>query len=182
MSQTTRRLRPDRQLPVGRPRGARRLDRLALSASVRRHCLLRRPAGHRGERARDDIPWREQDEGIWEVRGEASHFTYSKFMCWVGSDYAIQAEKDVGLEVSLDPWRQVRETIHQEVCRNGFDRRACHLCSALWLRPPRRQLAADGHRAISSPGRSPKWRARSGRLENTCSPANSSFATTHRKK
>ena len=27
--------------------------------------------------------WREPDRGIWEVRGEPRHFTYSKVMCWV---------------------------------------------------------------------------------------------------
>jgi GH15 family glucan-1,4-alpha-glucosidase len=66
--------------------------------------------------------WREQDEGIWEVRGKASHFTYSKFMCWVGFDYAIRAAEKFGLEAPLDKWRQIRETIHGDVCRNGFDR------------------------------------------------------------
>ena len=33
--------------------------------------------------------WQEQDQGIWEVRGEPRHFLYSKLMCWVALDRAI---------------------------------------------------------------------------------------------
>ena len=34
--------------------------------------------------------WREPDEGIWEVRGERQHFTYSKFSAWYAVDRAIK--------------------------------------------------------------------------------------------
>ena len=30
--------------------------------------------------------WREPDQGLWEVRGPARHFTSSKVMCWVAAD------------------------------------------------------------------------------------------------
>jgi GH15 family glucan-1,4-alpha-glucosidase len=32
--------------------------------------------------------WQRKDEGIWEVRGGAQHFVYSKMMCWVAVDRA----------------------------------------------------------------------------------------------
>src|SRR4029077_13300044 len=32
--------------------------------------------------------WKEEDHGIWEVRGEMRHFTFSKLMCWVALDRA----------------------------------------------------------------------------------------------
>ncbi len=35
--------------------------------------------------------WEQPDEGIWEVRGEPQHFTYSKVMAWVAFDRAIKA-------------------------------------------------------------------------------------------
>ena len=35
--------------------------------------------------------WQRKDEGIWEVRGGAQHFVYSKLMCWVAVDRALQA-------------------------------------------------------------------------------------------
>ena len=34
--------------------------------------------------------WREPDEGIWEVRGERQHFTYSKFSAWYTVDRALK--------------------------------------------------------------------------------------------
>ena len=34
--------------------------------------------------------WREQDEGIWEVRGGRQEFLYSRVMCWVAIDRAIR--------------------------------------------------------------------------------------------
>ena len=34
--------------------------------------------------------WREEDQGIWEVRGEPRHFTHSKVMCWVALDRAVR--------------------------------------------------------------------------------------------
>ena len=34
--------------------------------------------------------WQRKDEGIWEVRGGAQHFVYSKLMCWVAVDRALQ--------------------------------------------------------------------------------------------
>ena len=34
--------------------------------------------------------WEREDSGIWEVRGQARHFTESKMMCWVGLDRACR--------------------------------------------------------------------------------------------
>ena len=33
--------------------------------------------------------WQEKDQGIWEVRGEPRDFLYSKLMCWVALERAI---------------------------------------------------------------------------------------------
>ncbi|MGE0812841.1 MAG: glycoside hydrolase family 15 protein [Vicinamibacterales bacterium] len=65
--------------------------------------------------------WREPDEGIWEVRGPRRHFTYSKVMAWVAFDRGIRAAEELGLEASVDTWRDAREAIHAEVCARGFD-------------------------------------------------------------
>jgi GH15 family glucan-1,4-alpha-glucosidase len=65
--------------------------------------------------------WREPDHGIWEVRGPARHFTHSKVMCWVAFDRAIKSIERLGLEGPIDRWRMVRDEIHAEVCRHGFD-------------------------------------------------------------
>ena len=40
--------------------------------------------------------WQRADQGIWEVRGEPTHFTHSKAMCWVALDRASKlAERGV---------------------------------------------------------------------------------------
>ncbi len=65
--------------------------------------------------------WREPDEGIWEVRGGARHFTHSKVMAWVAFDRAVRSIEEFGLEGPLERWRSVRSAIHREVCEHGFD-------------------------------------------------------------
>jgi GH15 family glucan-1,4-alpha-glucosidase len=67
--------------------------------------------------------WDEPDEGIWEVRGPRRHFTYSKIMCWVALDRAIKAVERFGLDGPLERWKALRERIHDEVCRKGYDSR-----------------------------------------------------------
>jgi len=65
--------------------------------------------------------WREPDEGIWEVKGPPRHFTHSKMMAWTAMDRAVKAIEQFGLEGPLDRWRSVRDEIHQQVCRQGYD-------------------------------------------------------------
>jgi GH15 family glucan-1,4-alpha-glucosidase len=65
--------------------------------------------------------WTQPDEGIWEVRGERRHFTHSKVMAWVTFDRALKLVERVGLDGPVDHWRAVRDRIHADVCRNGFD-------------------------------------------------------------
>ena len=67
--------------------------------------------------------WREPDQGIWEMRGPAQHFTYSKAMAWVAFDRAIKSIETFGLEGPLDDWRKLRDEIHNDVCERGFDKK-----------------------------------------------------------
>jgi GH15 family glucan-1,4-alpha-glucosidase len=65
--------------------------------------------------------WNRPDEGIWEIRGESQHFTYSKIMAWVALDRGIRAIEINKVEGPITRWREVRKRIHAEVCANGFD-------------------------------------------------------------
>ncbi|HEX3858195.1 MAG TPA: glycoside hydrolase family 15 protein [Pseudolabrys sp.] len=65
--------------------------------------------------------WQEPDAGIWEVRGENKHFTYSKAMAWVAVDRAIKSAETFSLKGPLAHWRKLRDDIHADVCRQGFD-------------------------------------------------------------
>ena len=65
--------------------------------------------------------WREPDEGIWEIRAQRQHFTYSKVAAWTALDRAIKLAEATGRTVPLDRWRRVRDEIHADVCAHGFD-------------------------------------------------------------
>jgi GH15 family glucan-1,4-alpha-glucosidase len=68
--------------------------------------------------------WRLPDAGIWEVRGQPQHFVYSKAMCWVALDRALQlAQTDPQLFENdpLDHWRTEREAIREEILDQGYD-------------------------------------------------------------
>jgi GH15 family glucan-1,4-alpha-glucosidase len=65
--------------------------------------------------------WPNPDSGIWEVRGEQLHFTYSKAMAWVAFDRTIKSAERFGLDGPVDRWRQIRDKIHADICRLGFD-------------------------------------------------------------
>jgi GH15 family glucan-1,4-alpha-glucosidase len=65
--------------------------------------------------------WQAPDEGIWEIRGPARHFTHSKVMAWVALDRAVKAVERYGLPGELEKWRALRDTIRAEVLARGFD-------------------------------------------------------------
>jgi GH15 family glucan-1,4-alpha-glucosidase len=88
--------------------------------------------------------WQRPDEGIWETRGGREQFTYSKMMAWVAFDRAIQIAKKLRCKAPIDKWREIRDHIHEDVCRNGFNQEkqsfvqfygGKHLDAALLLMP-----------------------------------------------
>jgi GH15 family glucan-1,4-alpha-glucosidase len=64
--------------------------------------------------------WHRPDQGMWEVRSDPRHFTYSKVMAWVALDRGIRAVETLGVEGSLDRWRALRQRVHDEVCERGY--------------------------------------------------------------
>ena len=75
--------------------------------------------------------WREPDEGIWVVRGQRQHFTFSKVSAWTAADRAIKLAEATGRPTPLERWRRVREEIHADVCASGFDKGTQFICSVL---------------------------------------------------
>ena len=67
--------------------------------------------------------WREPDQGLWEVRGPAQHFTASKIMCWVAADRGAKLAQLRGDHELATRWRQSADEIHADVCANGTDDR-----------------------------------------------------------
>lgn len=92
---------------------------------------LSREAGIAGEDSAWDLQralldfleehWNKPDNGLWEIRGGRKHFVHSKVMAWVGFDRAVQAVERWNLPGPVQRWREVRERIHEDVCRHGFD-------------------------------------------------------------
>ena len=66
--------------------------------------------------------WREPDQGIWEIRGEPRHFTYSKVMAWVALDRVVRIAELDGREGALDRWRSNRDDLRELIERDGVDR------------------------------------------------------------
>ncbi|MGA2889668.1 MAG: glycoside hydrolase family 15 protein [Terracidiphilus sp.] len=67
--------------------------------------------------------WHKPDHGIWEMRGEPQHFTYSKMMAWVAFDRAVLLAKQLHYEAPIERWKAVRNAIHKEVCERSFNKR-----------------------------------------------------------
>jgi GH15 family glucan-1,4-alpha-glucosidase len=65
--------------------------------------------------------WDQPDHGIWERRGAARHYVFSKVMTWVAFDRGIKSAERFGFKAPLERWRSLRDTICREVCEKGFD-------------------------------------------------------------
>ena len=87
--------------------------------------------------------WREPDEGIWEVRGGRQQFVHSKMMAWVGVDRAIRSVELFGFDGPVDRWRALRDEIHDEICREGYDDDLGTFTQVLRVEVARRLLADD---------------------------------------
>ncbi|HXW77887.1 MAG TPA: glycoside hydrolase family 15 protein [Acidimicrobiales bacterium] len=65
--------------------------------------------------------WEQPDQGIWELRGPPQPLVYSRVMAWVAMDRAVKAVEKFGLEGPVERWREVRDTIHEQVLRQGYN-------------------------------------------------------------
>lgn len=64
--------------------------------------------------------WQNQDQGIWEVRGEPRHYLYSKLMCWVAVDRAITLAGVLQASDRVPRWTDAREQIAASIRENGW--------------------------------------------------------------
>jgi GH15 family glucan-1,4-alpha-glucosidase len=67
--------------------------------------------------------WQEPDSGIWEVRGNPQHFTYSKMMAWVAFDRAVKLAEELKYRAPVKKWKTIRNKIHQQICDKGFNKK-----------------------------------------------------------
>jgi GH15 family glucan-1,4-alpha-glucosidase len=65
--------------------------------------------------------WRETDQGIWEIRGEPRAFVYSKLMCWVAMDRAIEMAELLGADpATVERWTGTRDEIREWILERGW--------------------------------------------------------------
>ncbi|HEY1598808.1 MAG TPA: glycoside hydrolase family 15 protein [Pirellulales bacterium] len=70
--------------------------------------------------------WRREDDGIWEVRGGARQFVYSKLMCWVALDRGLRLADKRSFPADRARWLKERDEIYEQVMSQGWntDRKA----------------------------------------------------------
>ena len=68
--------------------------------------------------------WREHDQGIWEVRGDPRDFLYSKLMCWVALDRAINIADLLHAHDRIETWTVTREQIRDAILKDGWSEKA----------------------------------------------------------
>ena len=65
--------------------------------------------------------WREKDNGIWEIRGEPQHFLYSKLMCWVALDRAVQLSGQLNAAHRAAEWEEAAREIRAAILEHGWN-------------------------------------------------------------
>ena len=65
------------------------------------------------------LRWKEVDCGIWEVRSAPRHYTYTKLMCWVAVERAIELADHFTGEVD-EEWVVLKDEIAESINSNSY--------------------------------------------------------------
>ena len=65
--------------------------------------------------------WREPDSGIWEIRGQKRHHTFSKVMCWTALDCLLKLNDRSCLAIDAERLRYERDEIGRVIETRGFN-------------------------------------------------------------
>ncbi len=65
--------------------------------------------------------WKEPDKGIWELRTEDRHFTFSKVLCWVAIDRAVRVARILKKTRKLEEWTQLEQEIKNDIHENAWN-------------------------------------------------------------
>ncbi|MCU4157729.1 glycoside hydrolase family 15 protein [Carboxylicivirga sp. A043] len=67
-----------------------------------------------------DENWQEPDKGIWEIRSEGKHFTFSKVLCWVAIDRAQKIARLLKRDDYANEWQELEEKIAADIHKNAW--------------------------------------------------------------
>lgn len=65
--------------------------------------------------------WEKPDKGIWEIRTEEKHFTFSKLLCWVAVDRAIKIAQIVHKKKYVELWQPLADKIKEDIIVNAWN-------------------------------------------------------------
>jgi GH15 family glucan-1,4-alpha-glucosidase len=65
--------------------------------------------------------WEDMDSGLWEIRQECRHYTYSKVLCWAALDRALRMADAGLLKGATARWAEARARIHQAVLTHAYN-------------------------------------------------------------
>jgi len=65
--------------------------------------------------------WKKPDRGIWEIRTEQRHFTFSKVLCWTAIDRAIKIAEFIKMDSYIKEWTHLANTIKAEIMEKAWN-------------------------------------------------------------
>ncbi len=68
-----------------------------------------------------DINWKKPDKGIWEIRSEGRHFTFSKLLCWVAVDRAVRIARILRMDNYVREWSRLKIKIGEEIHEKAWN-------------------------------------------------------------
>lgn len=64
--------------------------------------------------------WQKPDRGIWEIRSENKHFTFSKVLCWTAIDRAVKIAELLKRDSYLESWSNLRDKIADDIHQKAW--------------------------------------------------------------
>lgn len=64
--------------------------------------------------------WHKPDKGIWELRHENRHFTFSKVLCWTAIDRAVKIAQLLNQAHYADQWQGLKQQIADEILEKAW--------------------------------------------------------------
>nr|WP_308129605.1 glycoside hydrolase family 15 protein [Actinoplanes polyasparticus] len=65
--------------------------------------------------------WRNEDQGIWEIRGPSRRYLHSALLCWVALDRGIELADLIGAADRVSRWSAEREEIRETILTEGWN-------------------------------------------------------------
>lgn len=64
--------------------------------------------------------WQKPDKGIWEMRSEDKHFTFSKVLCWTAIDRALRIAVMLNQKQYIKHWIALRKEISDDIMEKAW--------------------------------------------------------------